>query len=364
MAKAKKSDGPTANDQLVSFLKSHKDDHYNFEDTIHWKSSQGSLALDLHVGKITPGIIRHTGVARGGKTSQFLEDVRNFLKTVPNSRALWVLAEGRLGEKMRQRSGLKFTSDPEEWEDGSVFILESQVYETVFDLIRELIKNNPENKRYFFVIDSSNGLKRKDDLNKVTSEAQQVAGGALLTSDFMSRVSLAMSKRGHVLGIIGQVRTKIKVDKYEKGTPTLSNASGGSAQDHYPTIFLEYQPRYKKDLIGDEKDPAGHWCRVKVIKTDNEKTMEVSYPIKYNKRDGEGSVWVEYEIADLLIQWEMVEKKGAWLSFSNELIKELREVMDIEDDFKIQGVEKLMNWLEENTPAKEYLYEKFINLIS
>lgn len=363
MAKKKNEDNKnlSSQNQLENFLKNNKEYHYNFEEGVYFEVTQGSLLLDLHVGKITPGIIRHTGISRGGKSSQLLEDVKNFLKEVDNSKAFWVLAEGRLSKKMKERSGLKFTTNPQEWEDGTVFIFESNVYETVFDAIRQLIKNNPEKKRYFFVIDSSNGLKRKEDLDKSTGEAEKVAGGALLTSDFLGRVSLGMSKFGHVCGIIGQVRTDIKISQYEKGTPKLSNASGGSAADHYPSIFLEFQKRYASDLIGDPNDPKGHWCKVNVIKTDNEKTTTVKYPIKYGSDGKSGSVWKEYEIADLMLQWGFATKSGAWINLSDEIAEE----MGVDNSSPIaQGFDKFTEWLESNSEFTEKMYDKFMSLLS
>jgi|TARA_B110000908_G_C10267563_1_gene465984 hypothetical protein len=367
MAKQKTKEGMDPTSQLTSFLKQNKDDHFNFEESVDFSVTQGSLLLDLHVGKITPGIIRHTGVSRGGKTSQMLEDVKNFLQGVENARCIWVLAEGRLGKETKKRSGLKFTHDPETWEDGSVFVFECQVYEAVFDLVRSLIRNNPENKRYFFVIDSTNGLKRREDLEKASGAVEKVAGAALITSDFLSRVSLAMSKFGHVCGLIGQVRSTIRINPYEKGSPQLSSASGGAAQDHYPTIFLEFQPKYKSDLIGDPNDPSGHWCKVNVIKTDKERTLSVKYPIKYNSTGTSGSVWLEYEIASLMMEWGFVKKAGAWLSFSSEFLEEAKLnslIPENSEDFKLQGEQKLRDWLEENEIAKKYLFEKFQSLLS
>ena len=363
--KAKETLDPTS--QLTTFLKQNKEDHFNFDESVDFSVTQGSLLLDLHVGKITPGIIRHTGVSRGGKTSQMLEDVKNFLQGVDNARCVWVLAEGRLGKETKKRSGLKFTHDPETWEDGSVFVFECQVYETVFDLVRELIRNNPENKRYFFVIDSTNGLKRREDLEKASGAVEKVAGAALITSDFLSRVSLAMSKFGHVCGLIGQVRSNIKINPYEKGTPQLSSASGGAAQAHYPTIYLEFQPKYKSDLIGDPNDPSGHWCKVNVIKTDKEKTLSVKYPIKYNSTGTSGSVWVEYEIASLMMEGGFVKKSGAWLSFDSDFLQEAKQNALIPEDceeFKVQGDQKLRDWLEENKNAKEFLFNKFQSLLT
>ena len=55
---------------LSNYLKANKDDHYNFEDTVEYKVSSGSLQLDLYLaGGFGPGLHRFTGVNEGGKTS-------------------------------------------------------------------------------------------------------------------------------------------------------------------------------------------------------------------------------------------------------------------------------------------------------
>jgi hypothetical protein len=351
-------------EQANAFFKNRKEEHYNFEESVEYEVSQGSLTLDLHVGKLTSGVVRHVGVSRGGKTSQFLEDVKQFLKAVPNSRAVWVLAEGRLSKEMKKRSGLEFVYHPSDWKDGQVLVVESNVFDFVFDFIRDLIGNNPLKKRYFFVVDSTNGLKTKEDLDKPTSGAMKVAGGATITSDFLSRVTLAMTKFGHILGLIGQIRASPKINQYEKQDPKLSNATGGNAQDHYPNIFLEFEPRYKADIIGDPNNPLGHWAKAKVIKTDKEKTVSVKYPIKYNSNGDGGSIWREYEVADLMIQWGFLMKSGAWLKMNEDQAKELHEKGLIEsEEFTIQGIDKLREWLEENPAITDFYYQKFENLL-
>tara|TARA_R110002167_G_scaffold319323_3_gene525019 strand:- start:7653 stop:7898 length:246 start_codon:yes stop_codon:yes gene_type:complete len=52
MAKQKTKEGMDPTSQLTSFLKQNKDDHFNFEESVDFSVTQGSLLLDLHVGKI------------------------------------------------------------------------------------------------------------------------------------------------------------------------------------------------------------------------------------------------------------------------------------------------------------------------
>ena len=181
---------------LGNYLKAHKEDHYNFEDSIDYKISSGSLQFDMHLeGGFGPGLHRFTGVNEGGKTSESLQVMKNFLKTLPKSRGLYVKAEGRLGPELQKRSGVKFVFSPEEWVDGTCFVFESNIYETVMGLIRQLITNNEEKIKYCFILDSVDGLIRKDDLEKNFEESTKVAGGAVVASNFCKKTSPALGKR-------------------------------------------------------------------------------------------------------------------------------------------------------------------------
>jgi len=88
----------------------------------------------------------------GGKTSEALEVAKNFLNNIKDSRALLIKAEGRLGKEVKERSGIKFISNPDEWEDGTCFVFESNIFETISELMKDLIQNNDENKRYIFIL--------------------------------------------------------------------------------------------------------------------------------------------------------------------------------------------------------------------
>ena len=117
----------TANSTLKSFLQENKDHHYNFEDEIDYKVSSGSLKMDFELGGgFGPGLHRFIGVNEGGKTSESLEVMKNFLQ-MPQSRGFLVKAEGRLPTEMKARSGVKFVSTEEEWEDGNCFVFESKI---------------------------------------------------------------------------------------------------------------------------------------------------------------------------------------------------------------------------------------------
>jgi RecA/RadA recombinase len=364
----------TASEQLSSFLKTHKEDHYNYEEAIEYKISTGSLTLDIETGGgLGPGLHRFCGINEGGKTSEALEVARHFLK-MPNSRAVYFKCEGRLTPEMRERCGVDFvhTADPESWKDGTCFIYESNIYESVFDMMKMLIQFNEEGKRYIFILDSVDGLQTKGDSEKALHDATKVAGGATISSVFMKKVATALTKRGHMAIFISQVRADIQLDPYSKAPIRQTSATGGNALLHFANWILEFEARFKKDYILEDDKKAtdrvtnkilGQWSKVTVKKSPNEKTnVVIAYPIKRG-RVGGTSIWKELEIVDLLIQYEFVTKAGAWIKVSPDIVEELASnKIDIPEKF--QGKNGLFNFLEDNQPVTDYFYNKFKEVLS
>jgi len=366
--------GPSAKSRLISFLKENKEDHYNFEEEIYYKVSTGSLNLDIITGGgLSPGLHRFLGMNEGGKTSEALEVVKNFLGSIKDSRALLFKAEGRLSKEIQERSGVKFITNPENWEDGTCFVFESNIFETVSELMKDLIQNNDENKRYIFVLDSVDGLMTKSDSQKSLTEATKVAGGAVISSMLMKKISLALSKRGHMAIFISQVRSDIKLDPYAANKDIRqTSATGGNALLHFANWILEFEPRYNKDLIlekpNEKYDPIknkiiGHNVKILIKKSTNESTnSKVQYPIKYGKKEG-SSIWKEYEVIDQILSWEFALAKGAWVTFSDEIIDELKN-NNLELKKQHQGIDNLRLYLEENPKIVDYFYNKFIKTLA
>ena len=368
--KTKQSDSVlTASEQLSSFLKTHKEDHYNYEEAIEYKVSSGSLTLDIETGGgFGPGLHRFCGINEGGKTSEALEVARHFLK-MPNSRAVYFKCEGRLTPEMRERCGVDFvdTADPENWKDGTCFIYESNIYESVFDMVKMLIQFNEEGKKYIFILDSIDGLQTKGDSEKALSDATKVAGGATISSVFMKKVATALTKRGHMAIFISQVRADIQLDPYSKAPIRQTSATGGNALLHFANWILEFEARFKKDYIleDDKKAPnrvtnkiLGQWSKLTVKKSPNEKTnVVITYPIKRG-RTGGTSIWKELEVVDILIEYDFVSKSGAWIKVSPEIVEELAS-KKIEIPEKFQGRNGLFKYLEDNQEATDYFYNKF-----
>jgi len=358
-------------DALKMFLKQNEEHHYNFEDEIEYKVSSGSLKVDFELeGGFGPGLHRFTGMNEGGKSSEALEVMKNFL-TMPKTKGVYIKAEGRLSTEMKARCGINFTHDESEWDNGKCFIFDSNIYETVLDLMRVLVARNPEETRYCFVLDSLDGLIMKDDLEKGFEDSHKVAGGALLGAKFMQKMSIALAKRGHMAIFISQVRADIKLDPYSKAPIRQTTATGGNALLHFANYILEFEPRFKKDLIlenptqpiDQQKNKIlGHIAKITVKKSPNEKTnYTLEYPIKYG-RTGGNSIWVEREIIDMLYMWGYINRKGAWISCEEDFLSILKEnKFDFPE--KIQGEGNLNKELENNKDLVMFLINHFKSLI-
>jgi RecA/RadA recombinase len=215
----------TSSEVLGSFLKQNAEDHYNFEETVDYKVSSGSLQLDLQLGGgFGPGLHRFCGINESGKSSQSLEVMKNFLLSVPNSKGFYIKAEGRLSPEIQARSGVKFVFTADEWAEGTCFVFESNVYETVVDAMRQLVSKNEEKIKFCFLLDSVDGLIAKNDMDKSFEESAKVAGGAVIAATFMKKMSIALAKRGHMAIFISQVRADIKLDPYSKAPVRQTSA--------------------------------------------------------------------------------------------------------------------------------------------
>jgi len=370
----KKTVGTLDSKNLVgNFLKNNKEDHFNYEEQVNYRVSSGSLEFDHHLdGGFGPGLHRFVGMNEGGKTSASLEVMKNFLK-MPKSKAVYFKAEGRLSDEMIKRCGVKFVSTHEEWEEGTCFVFESNIYETVVDLMRQLVSSNEEKNKYCFVLDSVDGLIKKADNAKTFEESSQVAGGANIAATFMKKMSIALGKRGHMAIFVSQVRADIKLDPYSKAPIRQTTATGGNALLHFANWIIEFEPRFGGDQIllnpsvkkmDPKTNPAiGHYAKAVVKKSPNEKTnTRISYPIRYG-RTGGNSIWVEKEVVGTLEAWEFIKKAGAWISIT----EDFREVLSeggFELPEKVQGENKLFSLIEDDSALCQYLVAYFKKMFS
>ncbi len=360
-------------DVLKGVLNEHKDEHLNYTEKVFWKCSTGSLMLDAATGMVSPGLWRLTGTNNSGKTPAALEILRNFFLEVPNSKAVWVIAEGRgLSEENIARCGLTFVDSPEEWVEGTVFILRSNIYELFIKTLKNLILNNEDEIRYAFVVDSVDGLILRDDAAKPIEGNSKVAGVPMLTKKLMQAMSLRMFHHGHLLIFISQVTAEIKLDPYAKSPDRGGMFSGGNSSLHAANIIINYLGSYGGDFIMDsatgkfndgKSKPIGQEVRVELGKATKEefKKAKFTYPIKYGRKPS--GVWVEREVGDIMLGWGLAVKGGAWINIGEKTLLDIRTV-DAEFPEKIQGSEKFYAALESRPEVVKLLRNKFLPILS
>ncbi len=372
----KEEDTKTNISPLASILKEHKDEHFNFQDRVDWKVSTGSLLLDVAMGGgVNPCLLRICGSNNEGKTPQTLEIIRNFINAEPNKRkAFWVIAEGRgLSKENKDRCGLKFVYTDEEWVVGTVFVLESNVFELFIKCVKNLVIDNPNQYQYAFVIDSLDGMQLRDDKAKEVTENNRVAGTPALSKKMLQSLSLGMFKYGHLMIIISQVTSEIKLDMYAKTANRGGNFSGGNSLLHGSDWILEYESSFNGDYIldnpngklNDGKSKAiGKWSKVTIGKSAIEasRKQKIVYPIKFGKKPS--GIWLEYEVGDVLLAHDLIKKGAAgWLTLSDYLKSDLK-LENIEFPEKIQGMDNLRKFLEENPPVMDFLVKKIRSVLS
>jgi|TARA_R110001583_G_scaffold57863_1_gene172884 RecA/RadA recombinase len=350
----------TAEEQITSFLndKNNKRYHYNHLKEEDYKISSGSLNLDLAMdGGLGCGIHRLTGINEGGKTSCALAFAKHFQKHFGDKgKIIYFKAEGRLSKDMIKRTGVD--TDERKW-----CVIACNIFEKVFDLVRDLVQNNQEKRKYMFIIDSMDGMCRQSDYDKAFGDAEQVAGGSLISSVFLKKQSLPIAMNGHIAIITSQVRIEIPTGYSRSGA--RPKQAGGHAVKHYANNILEFEERYNADIFWENPNaetaekkgnPTGHMCKIAFKKTVNEKTgAKVRYPVKYGRTDG-NSIWVERELIDMMKLWGYYEKSGAWIKFPEDIYEKYKSIGLPE---KIQGEPKLLALLEENKKLSEKLIAEF-----
>lgn len=350
---------------LKALLDKNKADHYNYVENITTKVTSGSLFLDAGIG-LCEGIHRFCGPAGAGKTSEAAEVIRNFLIGEKRGKALWVKAEGRLGENIQKRSGVKFVFTQEEWDYGTCFVLESNTFEFICEMISAFVESFRElGDKLAIVIDSVDGLKLKSDANNALTK-EKTAGPQLLMKRFLKEAYYPIIKNGVICIAISQITSTIAKDDY--APPALTSGGGGNALLHWSSYILEFQGKLWGDNIlkdgpntkfEKDKNPIiGHNVRVVIKKGDKENEgITISYPIKHGRENG-NSIWKEQEIIFFAKRWGLIETSGAWYNFEKSVKKSAEEALKLEIPEKIQGQNNFLIYLESQPTLVQFLFDK------
>ena len=361
----------TIKNLLGSLLKGYSEDHFNFIQNERIPISTGSLLLDSYINLKSGSVARFVGPLESGKSSQCLLIMANYLKTIQKSRALYIKSEGRLSEELQQRSGLKFVFSEEEWDFGTIFVLESNIFEAVCDIVQSLLKNMYEKgEKLVFTIDSLDAMILKRDYEKKAEENVMPAGVPKMTKMFFRKLALPINKYDSLALLTSQYSETFKIDMYAKDKPQPVQGVGGSSVSHQPDWIFEYGIRYNSHYILENEDEKfdsiknkylGHVVTLIVRKSPNEKTgTVVKIPIKYGKVGN--SIWTSMEVGDMILAWSLVKKNKNTFEFDDSIIKEAQE-NSIEIKKEVVGKNNFYNYIEENPQVCDWFYNKFKNLL-
>ena len=353
---------------LGSLLNEHKDQHYNFVQHDQIKISTGSLLLDQQMTVKTGSVLRFAGPNSSGKTSQALLIAQNFMAAVKGAKTIYVKAEGRLGEEIRERADLKFVFTAEEWNAGTVFVLETNVFETMAKIVETLLKEcHAKGILLCVIIDSMDGLILQKDLeDKGYGDNQKVAGVPLITKIMFKRLALPIGKFGCLYIITSQVSANIKLDPYSKEAPRAVAGAGGNSLNHQADYMLEYEPRFGSHFICENPDEKpspknkviGHLVKIRIAKSAKETDGNiVEIPIKRGRKGN--AVWVEKEVVDCLLGNGLIIKKGAWFKVDESIRKGIQEKTGVIVDEQIQGLNNVYEFFEANKNVVDYLVGMF-----
>lgn len=298
--------------------------------------STGSLALDvaLGIGGLPRGrVIEIYGPESSGKTTLTLQTIAECQKA--GGTAAFVDAEHALDPVYAEKLGVNvdqlLVSQPDTGEQ-ALEITDMLVRSAAVDIV---------------VVDSVAALTPKAEIEGDMGDSH-MGLQARLMSQALRKLTANIKRSNTLVVFINQIRMKIGV---MFGSPETT--TGGNALKFYSSVRLDIR-RIGALKKGDEI--LGNETRVKVVKN------KVAPPFKKAEFDilyGQG-ISKESELISLGVQYDLVEKSGAWYSYNGERIGQgkenvrvfLKENQDIANDIESKLRAKLLGTESTSQPAE------------
>lgn len=263
--------------------------------------STGSLTLDaaLGIGGFPKGrIIEIYGPESSGKTTLTLHAIAEVQKA--GGKAAFIDAENAIDPKYARNLGVNIDE---------LILSQPDSGEQALDIVEVLIKSQAFD---LIVVDSVAALVPQSELNGEMGDAH-VGLQARMMSKAMRKLSGIMNRSETTVIFINQLREKVGI---MFGNPETT--PGGRALKFYSSVRLDIR---KSEAIKNGTDIVGNKVNVKVVKN------KVAPPFKVAQIEilyGEGISYLG-EVIDLGVQYEIVNKAGAWFSYNGEKIGQGRE---------------------------------------
>jgi recombination protein RecA len=263
--------------------------------------SSGSLALDiaLGVGGFPRGrIIEIYGPESSGKTTVALHAIAEVQKK--GGQAAFIDAEHALDPVYASKLGINIDE---------LLLSQPDTGEQALEIAEALVRSGAVD---IIVIDSVAALVPKAEIEGEMGDSH-VGLQARLMSQALRKLSGAISKSKTIAIFINQLREKVGV---MFGNPETT--PGGRALKFYSSVRLDVR---RVETIKQGNDMVGNRTRIKVVKN------KIAPPFKQADIDimyGEG-ISKEGSIIDIGTELEIVQKSGAWFSYSGERLGQGRE---------------------------------------
>ena len=280
----------------------------------------GSISLDiaLGIGGYPKGrIIEIFGPESSGKTTFALHAIAEAQKK--GGRAAFVDAEHALDPVYASKLGVDING---------LLLSQPDNGEQALEICEALVRSGAIS---IIVIDSVAALVPQAEIEGEMGDSH-VGLQARLMSQALRKLSGIVNKTNTVVIFINQLREKVGI---MFGNPEVT--PGGRALKFYSSVRLEIR---KGEQIKLGSEAIGNRTNIKVVKN------KMAPPFKACSVDiiyGEG-VSITGEIVDLGVEAGVLEKSGAWYSYSSDKIG--------------QGKENVKEWLKKNPKSKEEIEKK------
>ncbi|MDD9912437.1 MAG: recombinase RecA [Alphaproteobacteria bacterium] len=282
--------------------------------------STGSLGLDvaLGIGGLPKGrIIEIYGPESSGKTTLTLHTVAEAQKM--GGTCAFVDAEHALDTDYAKKLGVQVSD---------LLISQPDSGEQALEIVDTLVRSGAVD---VVVVDSVAALTPKAELEGEMG-ASHVGLQARLMSQALRKLTGTVARSDCMVIFINQIRMKIGV---MFGNPETT--TGGNALKFYSSVRMDIR---RTGAIKDKDEVIGNTTRVKVVKNKVAPPFrEAIFDIMY----GEG-ISKTGEIIDMGVNQNVIEKAGAWFSYSGTRIG--------------QGRENAKNWLKENPEIMQEIENK------